>query len=303
MVAAQVLDAGGNAVDAAVAAAYTLAVVESYASGIGGGGGMLIYDPKTDKYQFLNYLPEAAQSGANYRDIVVPGFVSGMETANELYGSFSMASLMNYAIYYAENGFTVDDALMFRIKNARATFSDPNTPFAAVQNAGDTVALPELAQVLRRISTEGSSAFYTGSVAQSIANAAGMTLEDLSAYETLLTDPLIGEFNGYDVISAPAPFGGMTLIQMLKMGEILEIPDPDTDPSGYLKSLPSLRSSATKKGSQKLPTRASSAKLLITKRQSRTNTSITCLTWIIPITNAIRTGRTQRISPLSTKTA
>ncbi len=57
-----------------------------------------------------------------------------------------------------------------------------------------------------------------------------MTLEDLSAYETLLTDPLIGEFNGYDVISAPAPFGGMTLIQMLKMGEILEIPDPDTDP-------------------------------------------------------------------------
>ena len=201
---------------------------------------MLIYDPKTDKYQFLNYLPEAAQSLANYRDIAVPGFVSGMETANELYGSFSMASLMNYAIYYAENGFTVDDALMFRIKNARATFSDPNTPFAAVQNAGDTVALPELAQVLRRISTEGSSAFYTGSVAQSVANAAGMTLEDLSAYETLLTDPLIGEFNGYDVISAPAPFGGMTLIQMLKMGEILEIPDPDTDPSGYLKKLTQL---------------------------------------------------------------
>ncbi len=173
-----------------------------------------------------------------------------------------MASLMNYAIYYAENGFTVDDALMFRIKNARATFSDPNTPFAAVQNAGDTVALPELAQVLRRISTEGSSAFYTGSVAQSVANAAGMTLEDLSAYETLLTDPLIGEFNGYDVISAPAPFGGMTLIQMLKMGEILEIPDPDTDPSGYLKKLyPAYAHLRQRKGSQKLPTRASSAKL------------------------------------------
>ena len=83
----------------------------------------------------MNYLPEAAQSGANYRDIAVPGFVSGMETANELYGSFSMASLMNYAIYYAENGFTVDDALMFRIKNARATFSDPNTPFARSRSA------------------------------------------------------------------------------------------------------------------------------------------------------------------------
>lgn len=164
-----------------------------------------------------------------------------METANELYGSFSMASLMNYAIYYAENGFTVDDALMFRIKNCKGDFFRSQHAFCGlVQNAGDTVALPELAQVLRRISTEGSSAFYTGSVAQSIANAAGMTLEDLSAYETLLTDPLIGEFNGYDVISAPAPFGGMTLIQMLKMGEILEIPDPDTDPSGYLKKLTQL---------------------------------------------------------------
>ncbi len=240
MVATHVLDSGGNAVDAAIATAYTLAVVESYGSGIGGGGGMLIYDPVTNKSQFLNYLPEAAKSGVNYRQIAVPGFVSGMEKASELYASFSMSSLMSYAIYYAENGFFVDDALLFRIKNAKATFSDPNTPFAAVQNIGDTVVLSELADVLRRISVEGSSAFYSGSVAQSIASATGMTLDDISSYETLVSDPIVGEFNGYEVISAPAPFGGMTLIQMLKMGEILEIPDPDTDPAGYLKKLTQL---------------------------------------------------------------
>lgn len=238
--AADVLESGGNAVDAAIAASYVLSVVEPYGSGIGGGGGMTIYDPETNEYKFLNYLAEAPASGSRYKNIGVPGFVSGMQTAYDMYGTKPFSELLRNAIYYADNGITVDDDLFFRIKNARSSFSSQNTPFAYISKSGDLLAQSEFADILRIIASEGSESFYTGSIASIIVSATGMRASDLASYETLVTDAVTGEFAGYTVASASAPFSGVTLIQMLKLCEILELPDPTADPAGYLSTLCSI---------------------------------------------------------------
>lgn len=236
-VAAQVLDGGGNAVDAAIAAAYTLGIVEPYGSGIGGGGGMTIYDPVKNEYKFLDYLAQAPASGSVHLNIGVPGFVSGMQTAYDMYGTKPFAELLQPAIDYAENGYVVDDDLFFRINNARNSFSTNNTPYAVIQQAGDTLIQKEAADILRTIANEGSASFYTGSISQLITAATGMNANDLASYQTLVSDAVIGSFGGYTIASASAPFSGVTLIQQLELCEILNIPNPSENPSGYLETL------------------------------------------------------------------
>ncbi|MCH5278389.1 MAG: gamma-glutamyltransferase [Christensenellaceae bacterium] len=237
MVGVSILESGGNAVDAAIAVAYTLGVVEAYGSGIGGGGGMIIYDSEADEYKCLNYLSEAAPSGATHLSIGVPGFVDGMQTAYDLYGTMKFEELLQPAIDYAENGFVVDADFLMRIRNAIGTFSTPNTPYAGISNVGDTIVQADTAALLRTIATEGSEAFYTGSIAQKIIAATHLTADDLASYDTIVSDAVVGEFHGNEIASVPAPFSGTTLIQMLKMAEILNIPNPTTDPKGYLDTL------------------------------------------------------------------
>lgn len=236
-VGASILENGGNAIDAAIAVSYTLCVVEPYGSGIGGGGGMTIYDPSKDEYKYLDYLAEAPSSGARHLDIGIPGFVSGMQKAYELYGTMDFAELLEPAISYAENGFNVNDDLLYRINNAIRSFSSSDTAFTTVQKAGDLLVQPEMAETLKSIVSEGSDAFYTGNIASKISASTGMTMEDLANYETLVADAVVGEFAGYEIASAGTPFSGITLIQMLKLCEILEIPDPTTDPKGYIEDL------------------------------------------------------------------
>lgn len=236
-VAAQVLDGGGNAVDAAIAAAYTLGIVEPYGSGIGGGGGMTIYDPVKNEYKFLDYLAQAPSSGSVHLNIGVPGFVSGMQTAYDMYGTKPFAELLQPAIDYAENGYVVDDDLFYRINNARNSFSANNTPYAGIQQAGDILVQTEAANILRTIASEGSSSFYTGSISQLITASTGMDANDLASYQTLVSDAVTGSFAGYTVASASAPFSGVTLIQQLELCEILNIPNPSENPSGYLETL------------------------------------------------------------------
>lgn len=237
-IAADVLESGGNAVEATIAAAYALGVVEPYGSGIGGGGGMTIYDPVKNEYKFLDYLSEAPRSGSTNKYIGVPGFVSGMQTAYDMYGgNKTMAELIQPAIDYAEKGFDVDADLLYRIKNARNKFSSSNTPYSYVQNVNDNLRQPELAEVLKAIASEGSAVFYSGWIAQEIAQASGMRLSDLSGYETQVSDAVTGEYNGYTIASASAPFSGITLIQILKLCEILELPNPTENPKGYLETL------------------------------------------------------------------
>lgn len=237
-VAADILESGGNAVEAAIAAAYVLGVVEPYGSGVGGGGGMTIYDPVKDEYKFLDYLAQAPSSGAWNKNIGVPGFVSGMQTAYDMYGgNISFADLLQPAIDYAHDGFDVDADLLYRIKNARGSFSSSNTPYSYVQNENDNLRQTELAEVLTAIAQEGSDVFYTGWVAEEMCQASGMRLSDLSSYETIVSDAVTADYCGYTVATASAPFSGITLVQILKLCEISNLPNPTEDAAGYLDTL------------------------------------------------------------------
>lgn len=233
----QVLENGGNAVDAAIAVAYTLAVTEPYGSGLGGGGGMLIYDPDADDFCFYNYAAEAAQSGASSLTLV-PGFVSGMETVRLDYGTMEYADLISYAIECCD-GVEVNSAFAKRI-NANSSALGTDSVFYKDGHwleEGDILVQPELKKTLELLAVEGANSFYSGSVAEMLVNATAFTREDLTAYETIRMDAVVGEYESYTVASAAAPFSGVTLIQMLKMAELLDIPSPSENNVVFLESL------------------------------------------------------------------
>ncbi len=235
MVGVAVLESGGNAVDAAIAIAYTLGVVEPYGSGIGGGGGMLIYDPDNDDFTFVNFMSTAAQSGAKSNNISVPGFVAGMELAYDLYGTIDFAELLSYAIDYAENGFVCGSELAARAAAYNGYFSSSN-PFYNISQ-GDIIIQTELAETMKAIAAEGSAAFYTGSIAEKIAAATSLKASDLAAYEAYTDEAVVSTVAGYTIASAPAPFSGLTVIQMLKLMELMEVPDPNEDTATYISNL------------------------------------------------------------------
>lgn len=235
--AVQILEAGGNAVDAAVALAYTLAVVEPYASGLGGGGCMVLYDPGADAFVYYDYAAEAPRSGASTA-ILVPGFVSGMEAVRSDYGTMPLAELLRPAIACCD-GVEVNRTLAARI-DAAADSLDQEGPFVSggtPMAEGNRLVQPELRRTLELLAEEGPDAFYTGPIAEEIAAATAITLDDLAGYETLSGPALVGSYQGYAVASAPAPFSGATLIQMLEMAELLDIPSPEADAQAFLEQL------------------------------------------------------------------
>lgn len=234
LAAEDVLKAGGNAVDAAVALSYTLAVVEPYASGIGGGGCMVVYDPKSDDYYFYNYGSEASTSGYT-GNILIPGMVSGMDAVLSDFGTKELAELLQPAISYCD-GFQINDALEIRINSSADSLGENSVFF---QNgdwlaAGDTVTQPELKATLELIAEEGPEAFYTGKIAKDIAEATGLSQEDLASYETIVTRPVIGDYCGYEIVAAGMPYSGTTLIQMLKMAEVTQMPNPEENNQKYV---------------------------------------------------------------------
>ena len=228
----KVLESGGNAVDAAVALSYTLAVVEHYASGLGGSGGLLVYDPATENCDFYDY--RACSGSDGYSAIGVPGFVKGMEAVHDDYGTISMEKLIEPAAVYAEDGFRVNSTLSYRISGASGTLSGLSAftkSDGSLVGTGDQLVQTELAETLRKIQKEGSDVFYKGSVAEDIAESTQLTQSDLANYKINKSKAIKGSFNGYTVYGTSAPLSGVVLIQMLEMAEILGVPDPDTDPA------------------------------------------------------------------------
>lgn len=245
-VGAAILRQGGNAIDAAVAVGYALAVTHPCCGNLGGGGFMTIHlaDGKNTFINFRERAPLAARADMfldehghvvsnrslnGYLAVGVPGTVLGLETAREKYGTLPRAVLMAPAIKLADEGFVLTrgdvDVLAegtqgFRDQpNVAAIFLNHGEPFAP----GDRLTQKDLAATLRAISSGGADAFYHGAIpaavsAASRANGGLLTAEDFAAYTATEAVPVECSYRGYTIISAPPPSsGGITLCEMLQV--------------------------------------------------------------------------------------
>jgi gamma-glutamyltranspeptidase len=239
--AMEMLQRGGNAVDAAVAAAFAIGVVESDGSGLGGGGAMVIYLQKEQKSIFINYYQQASEkiNEVNYnpatdnksaKTILVPGTVAGLTAALERYGTLPIADVLAPAIKYAEEGFPLDETLSSIILDNNVLLSKyPSTakiylPEGFPIQEGEILKQPELAQTLRTIALHGHKGFYEGPVAEQIVNGVtengGMiTLNDLKNYQVIIEEPVKGTYRGYEILSAGAPQSGASIIEAMNMLE------------------------------------------------------------------------------------
>ena len=241
-----ILKAGGNAVDAAVAVGFAEAVTWPEAGNIGGGGFMLIHRPKA-KPAFIDYremAPAAATKdmfakGIDFQSAKtagVPGTVRGFELAHKEHGKLPWKDLVMPAVKLAEEGFVVNAALAGRLNGVQTA---KNAEFLRIfakkggWKAGDILKQTDLGWSLRLIAEKGPDAFYTGAIADKIAAEmrAGeglITLDDLKKYKAETRTPLSGIYRGYEIIGAPPPSsGGTALITALN---ILELHDLKKNP-------------------------------------------------------------------------
>lgn len=243
----QVLKDGGNAIDAAVAVQFALAVVYPNAGNIGGGG-FMVYRSTEGEFASLDFREAAPQAATTdmYLDdegdpIVelslrgqlasgVPGTVDGMVKAHERYGKTEWAELMQPAIRLAQEGFAITEMQADELNRRKKEFKKYNpegTAFvkAGKWAAGDTLVQPELAHTLTLISEQGRAGFYTGETADRIvaemANGNGIiSYQDLENYAAKWREPVSSTYRGYRVVSMPPPSsGGIALIGMLKSVE------------------------------------------------------------------------------------
>lgn len=252
---AEILRAGGNAVDAAVAVSFTLSVVRPYSCGIGGGGFMVIHDPlalegegRTTTINYREWAPDAvgpdfyesrddAASRIGGAAVGVPGTVAGLLEALERFGTLDRATVLAPAIRTAREGFIVDEDFCSAVKALkRQADADPNVRermryhLAEVfrdgnLSPGDRITNPQQAEALELIASYGADAFYNGPIAYAIVHAverAGgvMTEADLSSYRAEERMPLRGRFREFDLLAMPPPSsGGIAMLQTLAMLE------------------------------------------------------------------------------------
>jgi gamma-glutamyltranspeptidase / glutathione hydrolase len=240
----RVLQAGGNAIDAAVAIGFALAVTYPYAGNIGGGGFLLarFADGRATFIDFREKAPLAAtrnmyldskgnvteDSLVGWRAAGVPGTVRGLELAHQKYGHKPWAELLDPAIQLASGGYPVSYSMDASLRGESAKllsrFPESKRIFLNARY-GEKLVQPELAATLKRIRDRGASEFYDGETAQKLAaamasNGGLITLADLKKYQAEESEPLRGHYHGDEIISAPPPSaGGVGLLQMLAMLE------------------------------------------------------------------------------------
>ena len=240
-----VLNQGGNAVDAAIAMQHALTVTEPMMSGLGGGGFMMVYDANTKETTIINSR-ERAPAGADpemflkddgeameFQDRVihgnsvgVPGTPAGLQTSHDMWGTIAMPELIAPAVSLAEEGFPIDDFMAYQIEEnaekldrsaAGEVFLNEGTPLAE----GDMLIQEDLANTLSMISENGTDYFYNGEIADALANTVqefegSMTKEDMMNYDVTVDEPVWGQYKDYDIATMPPPSsGGIFLLQML----------------------------------------------------------------------------------------
>jgi gamma-glutamyltranspeptidase/glutathione hydrolase len=248
----EILARGGNAVDAAVATGFALAVTYPRAGNIGGGGFMTIYSAERNEAITIDYRetapaaatrdmflgpdgkPDPAKSRSSVLGVGVPGTVAGLALALEKYGSgkFTLAELIVPAIKLARDGFPVEDDTADSLPSARDMFK--RWPASAKiflkgdgasLGMGDTLVQADLAATLEAVAAKGPSGFYEGKTAERLIDAIRadggiMTLDDLKTYRPVIRTAVRGTYRGHDIISMPLPSsGGVVLVEMLNILE------------------------------------------------------------------------------------
>jgi gamma-glutamyltranspeptidase/glutathione hydrolase len=250
---ASVLAKGGNAVDAAVATAFALAVTLPSAGNIGGGGFMVVRSPNgaVTTFDYREKAPlkstramymrdgkvDISLTNAGYLAPGVPGTVRGLALAHKKFGRLPWRDVVMPAVQLADEGFVISDGLA-RGLNAQlagamgkfpASVEAYGKPGGGAWAGGDRIVLKDLGKTLRAVATDGPDAFYKGWIADRIAddlaaNGGLITKDDLAAYEAKERAPVKGTFRGYEIVSMPPPSsGGVALIEMLNMLEAFDL--------------------------------------------------------------------------------
>jgi gamma-glutamyltranspeptidase/glutathione hydrolase len=267
-VGADILRKGGNAVDAAVATGFALAVTHPQAGNLGGGGFMLIALAKEKKVVAIDYREIAPAAAA--RDLFigadgevdnekarfsrasagVPGTVAGLIHALEKYGTMSLADVLAPSIRLAEEGFAIPWGLAYALAENRERFAkDPSSvayflhPEGRPYDVGESLKQTDLARTLRAIAERGRQGFYEGEVAERIVSEMKegnglITLDDLKAYQVVEREPVRGTYRGYDIASMPPPSsGGTHLVQMLNILEGYDLKAAGHNSADYIHRL------------------------------------------------------------------
>lgn len=240
--AEQILDEGGNAADAAVAAAFAVSVVEPFASGIGGGGSAIVAGPEGDPV-FYDYR-EVVNNDGDIPDsgTGIPGFAAGMDRLHEDYGSMEWDQLLAPAVELAAEGFELSEFLALRMEQpdaaAAITHLEHYAPGGQPLIQGEDLVQEELARTLQTLQQNGAQDLYTGDLAGSLVEQVeGVDAESLSDYEVLVTDPVHGDFGDGELIGPPPSLPGAPMIQMMQIAEANGIADMDPGSADYVDTL------------------------------------------------------------------
>lgn len=235
----EIIKKGGNAVDAAIASAFMIGVVEPHASGLGGGGGMVIYLNSDKSFHYIDYYMQTSlHPDTNYtreeiytpRSICIPGTPAGLLKAHELFGYLPLHIVLEPAIKIARNGFAVTEKFYTNILDKLdVIISFPETEDLLFEDdfpigVGDTVVNLQLAHVLEKLVTDGVDYFYQGEFAEKAAEAIRkgggyITKEDFGSYKPILKKPAKISYRGFEIFSSPPPQSGATMLEILNIFE------------------------------------------------------------------------------------
>jgi gamma-glutamyltranspeptidase / glutathione hydrolase len=237
-----IMKAGGNAVDAAVAAAFAIGVAEPNASGIGGEGMMVIYRADKKSAIAIDYR-SAAPAAASYPSgipstghtaVAIPGTVAGLTSALKQFGTMKLDKVMAPAIRLAEEGFIVSPTLAGVIADnfeeimKNAALAAVVCPGGLPLEAGTTLKNPDLARSLRKIAAGGPEVFYQGELADAITSEIAthggfLAKKDLATYRAVSREPVRGSYRGHTILSAPPPVGGTSVLEILQILEHFDL--------------------------------------------------------------------------------